>query len=100
MNWINLLSGKPLSAFAPDEFKTYVRGLYFKKAKKEPVFKIKKVKAQLEYKKTAKGNLSITIRREPKTITRAELSMIIDALAFDFTEEQIMKKLKKITITE
>lgn len=100
INWIKLLSPKTLADFSPEEYKNYVKSLYFKKQKKEPLFRVKVKKKELEWKKTEKGNLSIVVRRDPKFITRAELTMMIEALAFDFTEEQVMKKLKKVEIRE
>lgn len=99
-NWVKLLSPKAIADYSPEEYKAYTRSLYFKKVKKEPAFKIVKKKKELEWKKTEKGNLSITVRRDPKVITKAELAMIVDALAFDFTEEQVMKKLKKVEVKE
>jgi len=71
-DFIPLLSPKPLVAFTPEEFKSYVIGLYFKP---EP-----KRKAQKDFKVSARilksGIISLTTKRNPKYITVSEISSI------------------------
>jgi hypothetical protein len=96
MSWIPLLSSRALSDFTAEEYKNYVKSLYFKKQKKTPVIRIKKKKAEIEWGLTKKGNISLKIRREPKWITSDELERMIAELSV--TREVVMRKLKKIEV--
>jgi hypothetical protein len=68
--FIPLLSGKPLSAFTPEEFRQYVRSLNKPRVKKVSRTKKKPLKVRLT--RLKKGALSFTTRRKPAYITRAE----------------------------
>lgn len=71
--WVKLLSPKPFLEYSPEDFKNYVRSLYFKKQKKTPTIKIKKV---LSIHLTKTGRVSLTVKRDPKFITRAEIERL------------------------
>jgi hypothetical protein len=101
MEWLNLLSPKDFASFTPEEFRAYIRTLYFKKVKKTPTIRLKKTKPPFVVTKTAKGNLSVIVNRDPKFITSGELDHIIaEAFLLGFPEDQTKKKLKKIEIRQ
>lgn len=97
--WLNLLSPKDFASFTPEEYRQYVKTLYFKKVKKTPTIRLKKTKPPFVVTKTAKGNLSVIINRTPKWITSDELNLIsTEAVVLGFNGLDVNKKLKKIEI--
>lgn len=79
---IPLLAPKRLQEFSPDEYKTYIEGLYFKP---EPKRSVPKKKALKDFKVRAKikkkGGLSLVTKRNPKYITQEEFSAILTKLS-------------------
>lgn len=73
---IPLLSGKSLSEFTPDEFLSYIQSLLNRPVKKQKTIKLKAAKKEIIYKLTAKGNLSVSIKRKPKWISLEEIGQI------------------------
>lgn len=67
-----MLSVKRLSEFSPEEFKNYVRSLYFKKVKT----KVKKPLVDFRWSLTKTGKLSIRVNRRPKWLSRNEVDQI------------------------
>lgn len=68
-----LLSPRRLSDFSPEEFKTYIKSLYAKRAPKQGKAKKKTMREKpITTKITKKGKLSITTRREVKYATEEE----------------------------
>jgi hypothetical protein len=74
---IPLLGPRPFSDFTPEEYKTYVRSLYEKAAKKEKTIKLKKKQEPFVWKLTPKGNLSLKVNRDPKWLSREEIEQIV-----------------------
>lgn len=68
----------------PEQFKNHVRSLLNRPPAKS--IKIKAPKPQIIYKRTAKGNLSVSIKRDPKWITQAELELISRELKWPLNE--------------
>lgn len=77
-----LLAPKALRLFEPSEFKSYVKSLYFRKAKKTPSIRLKKQKPPYSWKLTPKGKLAVTVNRSPKWISREELAQIAKESGF------------------
>lgn len=79
---IPLLSGKPLGEFTPGEFKTHVRGLFWKKPAKVGGGKGKKrlrdrsVKGRI----LKSGKISVTTTRDPKYVSPEEFSALSKTL--------------------
>lgn len=71
--WIPLLSVKPMKDFTPEDYKAYVRGLLNRPVKKIKAIKLKK---PFKWSLTKKGNLSVSVTRKPKWLTRAEVDQI------------------------
>lgn len=93
--WIPLL-GKPLSQYTPEDFKTYIRGLYNKPAKKTKTIKLKKQKPPFAWSLTKKGNLSLKINRTPKWLSREEIDLITKESGKPANE--VFLKIKKMKI--
>lgn len=64
-----ILAPKPFAQQTPQEFRDYVRSLFVAPAVREPA-------AEVTWKLTPKGALSITCRRKPQSITREEIVRI------------------------
>lgn len=94
-DWIPLLSGCPLSQMTPAEFKHHVRGLYHKPEpkRKEPV---RTVLPKL----TAKGNVSLLIRRKPQWISREEIAQAAKELGRPESEIWLYVGKKKIRVSD
>jgi len=84
--WINLLSPKIFFEYAPEEYKSYIESLYEKRVKK--LKRGEKPKRDYSARRTAKGTLTITVRRKPKNLTRTEIAEI--ALSLSATEKIII----------
>lgn len=69
-----LLAPFSIHAVTAIEFKKHVMSLLNRPAKKE--IKLKPAKPQVVFGLTPKGNLSVSIKRKPKWITRGELEQI------------------------
>jgi len=95
-NPIPLLSGRPLVAFTPSEFKAHVRSLYHKK---EPRKAAPKVKSPFKWSRTKTGKLSIKVSRDPKSLTDTEMSQIARESTTPLNEIFLYMKKKKITLT-
>lgn len=94
--FIPLLSGRPLDAFTPEEFKKHVRSLYFKQeSKKSPA----KTRPALSWKRTKSGKLSIQVRRDPQWISEEEMLSISQASGEPLNLLFIYLKKRKIKIS-
>ena len=71
VSFVPLLSGRPLSAFTPGEFKEHVRSL-----KKIPAKKVRKPDRGFNFNVNKKGTLVIRISRKPKWLSREEIDEI------------------------
>lgn len=74
--WIKLLSPRSFSEYTPEEYKEYIRSLYFKKTKKTPTIRLKKKKPTFVLKLTKTGKVSLKVNRDPVFITRAEIAQL------------------------
>lgn len=83
---IPLLSPKHLNSFSPEEYKAYVRSLYDKPEKRRLGIRLKKKKPEFAWKKTPAGNISITINRRPKWLSREEIEQIVKESALPANE--------------
>lgn len=68
-----LLSPKPLSEFGAEEFRDYVKGLYFKREKRKVPPKKKK---PYSFSVNKKGTLLLKVNRDPKALYDEELCLI------------------------
>lgn len=90
-DFIPLLSGKPLCRFTPEEYKTHVKALYFKRAPKKSVAKKKRLRDYMvKVKRLKKGTLSVTTTRNPKYVTAEEY----DKLSLEFRENELFIAIK------
>ncbi len=88
---IPLLAPKALIDFAPQEFHEYVKSLYIEPPKAVPP-------AEYSVTLNAKGNPVIRIRREPKWLTSAEVSLIANDIGWDYQRLWMHIRGKKIDI--
>lgn len=98
--FIPLLSKKQLEEFLAEEYKKYVRGLYWRKPKKKTVAKVKTQQERTPKGKVLKnGKISITTSRKPKYITEEEVAVIAGQLNRDNSLIIESATTRKITIT-
>ena len=74
---IPLLAPKRLAEFSPEEYREYIKGLYFKPEPKKGTPKkksLRELKVRAKIKK--KGGLSLVTKRDPKYITQDEFEKI------------------------
>ena len=93
-----LLSIKPLCMWTPEDFKTYVRSLYFKRNGKSKTIKLKK---PFTFRLNAKGSLVLQVNREPKWLSREEVDSIAAATGLPLNDVwvKVLKKKVKNPIT-
>lgn len=95
--WLRLLSQKPLCDYTPEDYKLYIRSLYYKRpARKTKTIRIKPPKPPYVWKLTPKGNITLKVNRSPKTLTSAEVDLI--ATESGKTREEITKKANRLKI--
>jgi len=97
-DWIPLLSPMKLKDFTAEGFKSYVRGLFRKKAKKEKVIRLKKPKPPFVISLTKKGNLSFKVNRDPKWLSAQEIEGIAKIYEKPVNEVWVLAMKKKIVI--
>lgn len=98
MSWIRLLSPLDFFSYAPAGYKDYVKSLYTPRKVKGRGAKAPK--KEYSARLTAKGTLTITVRRKPKNLTHLEVGVIAELLSIDpLTVLQYMEK-KKIILVE
>lgn len=97
MSWLGLLSPKELLAFAPEEYRLYIQGLYEKRTKRGRAA-AKAQRKEYSARRNAKGSLIITIRRNPKNLTRSEVTEIAQQLGAEISEITDYLAKKKILI--
>ena len=89
---IPLLSQKALSDFTPAEFHAYVTSLY--QAPPE-----RKAPSEVAVRLNAKGTPVITVRRDPKVISRAEAEQLAAEVGLPLQEMWLLLLKRKVTIT-
>jgi hypothetical protein len=77
-SFIPLLSKKPLCLFTPEEFKAYVRGLFFKRPPKKTTAKKKKRLRDLKVtvRRLKSGKITVRTKRDPKYVTSEEYAAL------------------------
>lgn len=88
---MKLLSPKPFADYAAGEFHDYVRTLYREPPKAEPL-------AEFSVRLNSKLNPVITIRRDPKFLTSAEVSSIAADISWPLQRLWLHIAKKKIEI--
>lgn len=91
---IPLLSRKPMKDFTPEEFKIYVRALFFKPVPKKAKAKKKLLRAlKVTAKILKRGSISIKTKRTPKYLTEDEMKKL--SLSMGRPENEIFLALVK-----
>ena len=86
---------KPLREWTPEEYKIYIRGLYYKPPPKKSAAKKKRLRDYaLTVRALKKGGLSITTKRDPRYITKDEYA----ALSQTHPENELFIALKRAEI--
>jgi len=99
--WINLLSGRALDEFAPEEFKLYVKSLKVEPPQKKIRLKIPKPPFKATLTKT--GKISVKFNRTGKWLSRAEIAEIAKSLNIEETRvwvELIHRKRNPVRLSD
>lgn len=72
-SFIPLLSKKPLCMFTPEEFKAYVRSLFFKRTPRKATPKKKRLRdLKVTVRRLKSGKITVRTKRNPKYVTTHE----------------------------
>lgn len=96
---IKLLAPQGILAYSAEEFKTYVRTLYYKKEKRAPAIRLKKQKPPFVWKITKTGKLSLRFNRSDKWLSREEIDLIAQESGLPANEVWLHVLKKKIRIS-
>jgi hypothetical protein len=89
---IPLLSPCPFADYTPESYHRYVKSLYI-----EPP--AKPIPAEFSVRLNEKGNPVITVRRDPKVLSREEVEQIAAHLGKPLQEIWLLVRKRKIAIT-
>lgn len=95
--FIPLLARKPLREWTPEDYKTYIRGLFTQRTKSKRAAQYKKKKIRdykVSFRVLKKGGLSFSTKRDPKYVTPEEY-MRFPALS-GRPESEIFIRLKEL----
>lgn len=88
---IPLLSPKPFAEYGAEEYQNYIRSLYQEPPKAAPP-------AEFAVRLNAKGNPVLTVRRDPKWLSSAEVQIIAQELGWSLQHTWLHVVKKKVAI--